>query len=124
MIKTKKEIKVTSECDKSGIETLFLHDLADFPGKNKKLRTFSLAELEFGGEVEFHIHENEFESYYIISGSGIYNDNGKEIPISAGSVTFTPSGSGHGIKNTGKDKLVFVALIILDWIKNWYSGGM
>ena len=114
MILTKEQLKITTECDKSGIETLFLSNLADFPGKNKKLRTFSLAELEVGGEVEFHVHKGEFESYYIISGNGIYNDNGKEIPVSAGTVTFTPSGEGHGIKNNGYEKLVFIALIILD----------
>ncbi len=31
-----------------------------------------------------------------------------------GTVTYTPSGSGHGIKNTGSDMLTFIALIILD----------
>ena len=114
MIKTKEQLSITTECDKSGVETLFLSNLSDFAGKNPKLRTFSLAELEPGGEVEFHIHTGEFESYYIISGSGIYNDNGTEIPVSPGTVTFTPSGEGHGIKNTGTEKLVFIALIILD----------
>lgn len=114
MILTKEQINVTAECDRSGVETLFLSNLADFPGRNKKLRTFSLAELEVGGEVDFHIHEGEFESYYIISGTGIYNDNGTEIPVSPGTVTFTPSGEGHGIKNNGTEKLVFIALIMLD----------
>lgn len=114
MIKTKNQLTITTECDKSGIETLFLSNLSDFPGKNKKLRTFSLAELEVGGEVEFHIHEGEFESYYIISGKGLYNDNGTEIEVHPGTVTFTPSGEGHGIKNIGDEKLTFIALIILD----------
>lgn len=114
MILTKEQLKITKEADRSGIETLTLSDLADFAGKTPKLRTFSLAELEVGGEVNFHIHEGEFESYYIISGSGMYNDNGNEIPVYPGTVTFTPSGEGHGIKNTGNEKLVFIALIILD----------
>lgn len=114
MILTKEQLKVTSECNKSGTEILFFSDLADFPGRNKKLRTFSLVELEVGGEVDFHIHEGEFESYYIISGSGIYNDNGTEVSVSPGAVTFTPSGEGHGIKNNGTEKLVFIALIMLD----------
>lgn len=114
MILKKEQLKVRKETDKSGAEVLSLSDLADFAGRNEKLRTFSLAELDVGGEVAYHVHEGEFESYYIISGNGIYNDNGTEIPISAGTVTFTPSGEGHGIKNTGSEKLVFIALIILD----------
>ena len=114
MIKTKEELAITTEFNKQGIEKMFLSDLSDFPGKNKKLRMFSLAELKVGEEVEFHTHQGEFESYYIISGKGLYNDNGEEIEIAPGTVTFTPSGSGHGIKNIGNEKLVFIALIVTD----------
>lgn len=114
MIKNKNELTVTTECDNNGVETLFLSNLADFPGRNPKLRMFSQADLEVGGEVAYHVHEGEFESYYIISGKGLYNDNGKEIEVNPGTVTFTPSGYGHGIKNIGTEKLVFIALIVRD----------
>lgn len=111
---TKNDLKITTEENSSGDVKLYLSNLADFEGKNPKLRTFALAKLKPGEEVEFHIHEGESESYYIISGSGIYSDNGTEMEIEPGTVTFTPSGTGHGIKNTGKDMLEFIALIILD----------
>lgn len=111
---TKNDLKITTEENHSGDVKLYLSNLADFEEKNQKLRTFALAKLKPGEEVEFHIHEGESESYYIISGSGIYNDNGMELAIEPGTVTFTPSGSGHGIKNNGKDMLEFIALIILD----------
>ena len=57
-----------------------------------------MAELEIDGKVEYHIHKNEFERYYIILGNGIYNDSGEEIHVYPGIITFTPSGSAHGIK--------------------------
>ncbi len=114
MIRTKEQLKITTEQNEKGIDKLFLSDLAEFDGKNPKLRTFALAKLNPGEEVEFHIHEGECESYYIISGKGIYNDNGTETKVFPGTVTFTPSGEGHGIKNTGDDILEFIALIILD----------
>lgn len=114
MIKTKEEIKITTESNSEGAVKMYLSDLADFAGKNPKLRTFALAQLKSGEEVEFHVHEGECESYYIISGKGLYNDNGEEIEVLPGTVTFTPSGSGHGIKNIGSEMLEFIALIILD----------
>ena len=114
MIKFENELKKTTEENLKGEVKLFLSGLADFDIKNPKLRTFALAELKPGEEVEFHIHEGECEYYYIISGKGIYNDNGKEVEIIPGAVTFTPSGEGHGIKNTGDEMLKFIALIILD----------
>jgi quercetin dioxygenase-like cupin family protein len=45
---------------------------------------------------------------------GIYNDNGNKVDAVPGMVTFTPSGEGHAIKNTGDDMLTFIALIVLD----------
>lgn len=114
MIKTKEQISITTETNPKGEVMLSLSDLGDFEKKNPKLRTFALAQLKTGEEVEFHIHEGECESYYIISGSGIYNDNGTLVDIGEGTVTFTPSGEGHGIKNTGDKTLEFIALIIKD----------
>ena len=114
MIKTKSEIGVVTEQNSRGVDKLFLANLADFPARNPKLKMFSLASLKPGEEVEYHIHEGESESYYIISGRGIYNDNGIETEVHPGTVTYTPSGSSHGIKNVGKEMLEFIALIILD----------
>lgn len=114
MFKKREELVDTTESNAKGEVKLFLSNLADFDIKNPKLRTFALAKLKPGEEVEFHIHENECEYYYIISGKGVYNDNGKESDIAPGAVTFTLSGSGHGIKNTGSEMLEFIALIILD----------
>lgn len=114
MILKKGEFRITTENDDKGEVKLYLSDLADFEGRNPKLRTYALAELEPGKEVEFHVHQGECELYYILSGEGVYNDNGKEVVITPGCSTFTPSGEGHGIKNTGKEKLIFLALIILD----------
>ena len=110
----KENLKVVTEENAKGVSTLFINNLVDFEEKNPKLRTFALAKLIPGEEVEFHIHEGESEQYYIISGEGEYNDNGKIIPICPGTSTFTPSGEGHGIKNTGSESLKFIALIILD----------
>lgn len=106
-------IKVKELCPENGKGELFLTKLHEtFSSKPEKLRTFAIAELEPGASVGYHIHEGECESYYIISGKGLYNDNGNIIDISDGDITFTPSGEGHGIENTGDDVLKFIALII------------
>lgn len=110
----KNNLKIETEENAKGVSTLFINDLADFDIKNDKLRTFALAKLIPGEEVEFHIHEGECEYYYIISGEALYDDNGNDVTLCAGDTTFTPSGTGHGIKNIGKKDLEFIALIIRD----------
>ena len=49
-----------------------------------------------------------------LSGKGIYNDNGNKVDIEPGMVTFTPSGQGHSIINTGDENICLIALILVD----------
>ena len=114
MYQYKNEQTITTEQNEQGIDKLLISNLTNFAGKNPKLRTFALAQLKPGEEVGFHIHEGECEYYYILSGKGVYNDNGTDIEAVPGLVTFTPAGTGHGIKNTGEEMLEFIALIILE----------
>ena len=106
--------RVTSEQNPRGIDKMTLTHLADFAGKNPKLRTFARVSLNPGEEVPFHIHTGECEYYYILSGTGVYRDNEEDVAVQPGLVTFTPSGNGHGIRNTGSEQLEFIALILLD----------
>ena len=34
-----------------------------------------------GSDLAFHVHEGESETYYILTGTGIYNDNGTKYPV-------------------------------------------
>ena len=65
-----------------------------------------------GREIDYHEHHGETETYHIIAGEGVYSDNGAERAIHAGDTFFCDDGGGHGIRNTGADDLVFIALII------------
>lgn len=78
------------------------------------LRTYARASLDVGAEVAYHVHTGECECYYILSGNGEYDDNGEKVLVTAGDVTFTANGQGHGMKNIGTDTLEFMALIIRD----------
>lgn len=60
-----------------------------------------------------HTHKGNTETYHILSGRAIYDDNGKKIELSAGATTFCPDGEQHSIKNPSTtEDLVFMALII------------
>ena len=70
--------------------------------------------LEPGCSLGYHEHHGESEAYYILSGEGIYSDNGKLQHVHAGDVTVTTSGQGHALTNLGQVPLVFMALILRD----------
>ena len=88
--------------------------LADFDMANPKIKLYSLVQLKPGEEVQYHMHVGESELYFIMSGKGIYNDNGTTVEVMPGMSTLTPSGEGHALKNTGDEMLSFIALILLD----------
>ena len=73
---------------------------------------FAQVTLKPGCALGYHQHKGNNETYYILSGKGIYTDNGEEVPVVAGDVTFCYDGGSHGIKNTESSDLVFMALIV------------
>ncbi len=81
---------------------------------NDKTRMFAEITLAPGCSIGFHEHHGESETYYILAGTGIYDDNGEKRSVVPGDVTFTPSGKGHAIANSGAENLVFIALILRD----------
>ena len=70
---------------------------------------FGEVTLEPGAVLGYHEHHGETETYYILSGNGVYVDNGEEVPAKEGDVFFCKDGDGHGLKNTGERDLVFLA---------------
>ena len=64
--------------------------------------------------IGYHIHNGESETYYILSGTAKYNDNGVIKTVTAGDVTFTGSGEGHGIEAIGNEPVEMIALILYD----------
>ena len=82
--------------------------------KPSKVRKFAHAKLEPGASVGYHVHYGESETFYFLSGKGKYSDNGTEIEVNAGDVTYTPDGEGHSIENIGDDVLEFLLLIVVD----------
>ena len=97
-----------------GAGHVLIKRLLDEKQLNGKCRMYAQVTLEPGCAIGYHEHHNESETYYIISGKGIYSDNGTLRMVQPGDVTFTPNGMGHGLTNSGDEDLVIMALIILD----------
>ena len=88
--------------------------LLDEKQLNGKCGLYAEVTIEPGCSLGYHEHHGESETYYILSGKGIYSDNGTLRMVEAGDVTFTPNGKGHAMTNSGDEDLVFMALIIFD----------
>ncbi len=88
------------------------HILCDEQMKDK-CGLFARVTLHPGDVLGFHEHHGNSECYFILSGEGVYDDNGTKRTVKAGDTTWTSDGTGHGLSNeNGSEDLVFIALII------------
>ena len=89
------------------IEKILDEELAD------KCGLYAKVTIPAGSVLGYHEHHGNGESYFVLSGTAVYDDNGVKRTIGPGDKTWTPDGSGHGVDNTdGKDDIVFMALIV------------
>lgn len=83
----------------------------EFRGKGRLL---SHSVIFPGSSIGVHTHKGDFETYYILKGEGVVNDNGEMTPIGPGDVVYTGSGESHSIENTGQQNLELIAMILFE----------
>jgi len=112
MVITRNEMKLDQmERMRGGEGTVKTRQLVD-GSTQKNARLFSEMTLDPGCSIGYHQHNSETEYYFILSGAGTVNDNGKEMQIHQGDVMVVGNGESHSIKNTGNIPLVFHAVIV------------
>ena len=65
-----------------------------------------------GASIEYHAHEAEMESYYMIKGSLKVDDNGKTTYLEEGDTMITPHTQGHAVHNEKSEPAEMIALIV------------
>ena len=114
MIRRKEEIRRTRKpAPFQGRGDITVRELLEGPGElYQKGRVFAHTTVYPGSAIGYHIHENESETYYILSEKAKLNHNGKEVLLGPGDVAFTGDGEGHGIEAVGKEPVEMIALIL------------
>ena len=73
----------------------------------------------------YHEHHGETETYYILSGNGVYVDNGEEVPAKEGDVFFCKDGDGPvSYTHLVVVNAVFTVLVILGVVTDHTTRGM
>ncbi|MDD4583427.1 MAG: cupin domain-containing protein [Eubacteriales bacterium] len=79
-----------------------------------KCSLFGRMTLKPGCRVGYHQHVGDIESYYIISGKGIYTCEGVKTEVGDGDMAYCRNGEFHDLICTGEENLVVMTLIVLD----------
>lgn len=113
MIRHSSEIlKEQKEAPFQGTGEILVRSLLEGPEElYEKGRVFAHTTVCPGSRIGYHKHVNESETYYILSGSGIYNDNGTPVPVHPGDVCFCGDGECHAIE-ASEEGIEMIALIL------------
>ena len=85
--------------------------LDDSIGPEDRISWVGLVEVAPGASIKEHVHGDDEEVYIVISGKGIYTDDGQEVPIEEKDVLILRRGHSHGIRCTGEEALLFYAVV-------------
>lgn len=105
-------VKKHNENMRGGNGTVEITNFASPDELNNKGRLFANITLKPGCSIGYHVHENESELFYVMTGEAVYNDNGTEYTVSAGDVMICPSGSGHAVANNSAETTELCAVIL------------
>ena len=99
---------VENMCGGKG-EVIISHIRGEKELKNK-CGLYAQVTINPGSSLGYHEHHGESETYYILSGEGVYDDNGKERKVKSGDMTFTPTDAARAAP-TGDSPLYYGTII-------------
>jgi len=67
--------------------------------------------FEPGQEHALHAHAGMDKVYYVVSGRGRFVLEDRELAMESGAMLVAPEGVPHGIRNSGCERLVVLALL-------------
>jgi mannose-6-phosphate isomerase-like protein (cupin superfamily) len=67
--------------------------------------------FEPGQEHRLHGHAGMDKVYHVLAGRGVFLLEGREEPMEAGMMLIAPEGVLHGIRNTGTERLLVLAIL-------------
>lgn len=67
--------------------------------------------FEPGQEHGLHTHAGMDKVYHVLAGRGRFLLSDRELDMEAGTMLIAPEGAPHGIRNTGTERLVVLAVL-------------
>jgi quercetin dioxygenase-like cupin family protein len=67
--------------------------------------------FEPGQTHALHAHAGMDKMYYVLEGEGLFLLEGRELAAAAGDLLVAPEGVPHGVRNTGRMRLLLLAVL-------------
>ena len=106
------------ECPRNGSGSMVLYNILTPEELEGMVTLIAQVALDAHSEIGYHQHLGETETYYVLSGEGIFLDGEqREILVSGGDICTIHEGQGHGLRNLGSDCMQIIAVVVKKEIK-------
>ncbi len=113
MVRKKKEQAIEHKNIRGGIGEVemqkILNGAEEMYGKG---RMFCRMIVPPGNTLGLHEHSGDNEIFYVLSGTGIYHDNGTTVELHPGDTAVCNDGESHALENVSNEPLQLIALIL------------
>ena len=112
---TKKSVDLSTKLEpnlKGGKGTIKILNILETQELYGVGRLFAVSIIPPGASIGRHTHEGDFETYYILKGRALVNDNGSAAELGPGDMTQCKDGNFHSIENIGDEDLEYLAVIL------------
>lgn len=113
MIKKAEELEIELQPNlKDGKDTVRIVNILEKNEMYGTGRLFGVSIIPPGGSIGRHTHSGDFETYYILKGKALVNDDGEISELGPGDMTQCKDGDYHSIENIGDIDLEYLAVIL------------
>ena len=113
MVRKKEEQRIEFKNIRGGIGEVEMQKILNGPDEMfGKGRMFCRMIVPPGHTLGLHSHEGDNEIFYVLSGSGVYHDNGETVVLKPGDTAVCKDGENHAMENVGDEPLQMIALIL------------
>ena len=100
---------------RGGDGSVLIREILDRGEYKGNARLTAVITLKPGCSIGEHLHENEEEIFYVLSGDAVYNDNGKTELLHAGDSCICLGGQKHALSNASETEELSVFAVILTY---------
>lgn len=113
MLKRESELRVDKVPNmRGGKGTSEIVRFIEGPELHGKGKLFGKITLKPGVSIGLHTHVDDSETFYVLSGEGLYTENGSVMNIKTGDILYLNKGGNHSVENNGDAELQLMALIL------------
>jgi len=111
MVRSEKVVTLRENM-RGGKGTVTIRNWMEEEQLGSNVRLMAHIHIPVGASIGDHKHEGETETFCVLAGRGLYNDNGNKVEVGPGDVMVCYDGQTHGVENTGDEEFIMAAAII------------